>query len=67
MAVKKPDDEVFWIVCTACNLEGPRRNTALMAVESARKAGWEVAAEVRLCGVCSHRAKRLEASLADSG
>lgn len=64
MTRKADDDEVFFCVCTACGLNGPARLSALWAVESARRAGWEVQGDVQLCTRCAFRVERLEKSLA---
>lgn len=58
---KKPDDEsVFFCECMACKMSGPLRATALQCVESARKAGWSVSADVVHCPRCAYRVLRLE-------
>lgn len=60
MARKADDDETYFCACQACKKEGPRRSTALQAVEAARKTGWEVSADVQLCTPCAFRVNRLE-------
>lgn len=61
---RKPDDEdVFLCVCQVCGIEGPRRATALWAVESANRVGWHVQADVQLCTRCGYRVSVLERNL----